>query len=436
MRKAKRFTDWLVAVMPVGIISVVLLLLAKKKRVNRNEWSVPDRIELYIWSHIRKWPLYKIKNLRKYTRLYTLSRLDTFSGAEKLVETQGGNFTNYLPAINRVCEGGEISYHFENQTLYRLRNASFIIESDFIRSGDITFAEKMFRKDAEILLPEDLDFVAMINKDNVILRNKVRRLYLKNVFHFTGVLSGFWSHFLISFFSKLHYLESIKDQNVDIVIPYKLDSNIVDLIREKLVGLDNFSIREVDHDTEIFCEVLYTVNLNSYILCHSKHNGPYGVQISELTAKFLKKSFSSEPLPTNLFLNNRKLFIGRRGGRNIRNYNEVLAYFEAAGFVEILPHTLTLAEKRKIFSSAEMLAGPYSSGFTNLVYCRPGTRILAFVNYARCYDTYMATLSKIFDCDFQFCLGKDTDGGINADYSIDIEEVNSIMKKKNIYAGN
>ncbi|MFW1063367.1 glycosyltransferase 61 family protein, partial [Vibrio parahaemolyticus] len=95
-----------------------------------------------------------------------------------------------------------------------------------------------------------------------------------------------------------------------------------------------------------------------------------------------------------------------------------------------------LAQKKKVFSSAEMLVGPYSSGFTNLVFCRPGTRILAFVNYARCYDTYMATLSKLFDCDFHFCLGKDTNGGINADYTIDIEEVNSIMKKIYTYAGN
>ncbi|MFW1308712.1 hypothetical protein ACEV7Y_23605, partial [Vibrio parahaemolyticus] len=97
MQKVKRVVDCLMAVTPARLISVILSLIAQKKPVNRNEWALLDRIEFYLWSNIRKWPLFKIKKLGKHVGLYTLARLDTFSDAEKVVKTQGGKFTNYLP---------------------------------------------------------------------------------------------------------------------------------------------------------------------------------------------------------------------------------------------------------------------------------------------------------------------------------------------------
>ena len=401
--------------------------MQNKKVENQNNWSIIDRLEFYLWAQVRNWPIKKIIELDNMVKKYHLVNIYELPGVKEIKRIKGGKFNNQLPKVLGICERGEITYDFEDEIFYQMSDVSFNIESDFIRKDDLVVCEKLMRKDATILILEDFDYIAKQGRD-IFLREKKNKIYLGNVFHITGVLSNFWSHFLICFYPRLAYLDLIVDEEISIVVPFKLDCNIKQLIKESFGNQKRIHILEVDHDTTIVCKKLFFSKVNSYILCHSNHTGPYGMQISELTAQYLRRKFSGSAIKIDKPF--RKLFIARSGVRNIQNYGQIFSYFKSLGFEEVIPHTLSLEEKRKLFGEAKHIVGPFSSGFTNLVYCNSGVQILAFTNYGRCYDTYVSTLSNIWNAEFIFCTGTDVNAGVNSNYLINLSEIDSYVKNK------
>ncbi len=425
--KIKLIVNHFIYLAPVELIYQLLNSLQKKNVQNQNNWNIIDRLEFYLWAQARNWPIKKIVRLGKLVKKYHLTTIHELPGVKEIKRIRGGEYNNYFPKLLGISDGGEIKYNFEDEIFYQMSDVSFNIESDFIRKDDLVVCEKLTRKDATILVLEDFDFIAR-QGNNIFLKEKKKNVSLGSVFYITGVLSNFWSHFLICYYPRLAYFEQIADEEISIVVPYKLDENIKQLITDSVGCKKKIHFVEVDHDTTIFCNKLFYAKVNSYIMCHSNHASPYGIQISELTAKYLRSKFAESDIKNDKPF--RKLFIARSGVRNILNYDEIFNYFKSLGFEEVIPHTLSLEQKRKIFGEAKQIVGPFSSGFTNLVFCNSGVQILAFVNYGRCHDTYVSTLSKIWESEFIFCSGTDVNADVNSDYSINLSEIDYYLKNK------
>jgi capsular polysaccharide biosynthesis protein len=408
---------------PVWLIRPFLLLIGLKKAPNKNQWSHIDRLEYFVWTSIRSWSISKIVKLDNLIKGFELISIENSPSAQELYRAAGEVGLNYLPAVVGMTNGSEISYTFNDEVLYQINGVSFSMESDFVRGENFVICPKLLRSDASILVPEDFDFVKQLGK-HIFLLKKKKDLKLGRVFHLSGVLSNFWSHFLIGFYPRLEYIQFLGEQELNIVIPYGIDPNIRTLIDEQIIDRTNVRIIEVDHDTEVYCEELFYADINSYILCHSNHVSPYGVQISKRTAAFLKRNLNYSTENSKF----RRLFIGRTGGRNVTNYTEVLEYFKKMGFDEIFPHKLSISEKSQIFSEALYIVGPYSSGFTNVMYCQEGVKVLAFANYSRSFDAYIATLCKFLNLKFIMYTGTDTDSAINSDYKINVSKLDAFVK--------
>lgn len=69
---------------------------------------------------------------------------------------------------------------------------------------------------------------------------------------------------------------------------------------------------------------------------------------------------------------------GRRGvsTRQMLNETEVAAAMAGLGFEVIEPEQLSPAEQVAAFASADVVVGPAGSGMFNVVFCRPGTKVL------------------------------------------------------------
>ncbi len=79
----------------------------------------------------------------------------------------------------------------------------------------------------------------------------------------------------------------------------------------------------------------------------------------------------------------RRLYVSRigqtRNGRSTRqmmNEAEVAAAVATLGFEVIEPELLSPAEQIAAFASADIVVGPAGSGMFNVVFCRPGTKVL------------------------------------------------------------
>ena len=73
----------------------------------------------------------------------------------------------------------------------------------------------------------------------------------------------------------------------------------------------------------------------------------------------------------------RRIFIARpQGRRGLKNEAEIHALVETKGFEIVRLEELTMREQCTLFCNAEFVAGAHGAGFANIVFCKPGTRVL------------------------------------------------------------
>jgi hypothetical protein len=100
--------------------------------------------------------------------------------------------------------------------------------------------------------------------------------------------------------------------------------------------------------------------------------------ISGCTNPFVAKWLREKFLPNiKVGTTPKKFFIIRSGKtRGIRNQEEVAEFFRSAGWTVVDLEKLSLVEQISWFANAEAVVGEHGGGFTNLVWCRPGTKVL------------------------------------------------------------
>ena len=79
----------------------------------------------------------------------------------------------------------------------------------------------------------------------------------------------------------------------------------------------------------------------------------------------------------------RKIYISRRNAKHRRFEQEDIFYqkLKAAGFERIEMETLTLQQQIEVMRRAKAVIAPHGAGLTNLVWCRPGTKIVELFGY-------------------------------------------------------
>ena len=84
-----------------------------------------------------------------------------------------------------------------------------------------------------------------------------------------------------------------------------------------------------------------------------------------------------------------RIYISRNNSRYRRVFNEeeVISKLSQQGFVCIHPESMTLTEQIAIFAHAKVIIAAHGSGLTNIMFCRPGTKVIELVspNYIRHY---------------------------------------------------
>ena len=74
----------------------------------------------------------------------------------------------------------------------------------------------------------------------------------------------------------------------------------------------------------------------------------------------------------------RKLYLSRSGRRKVKNEAEVREVLKEFGFEILEDISRTVEEQIRLFAEAEIVVGPHGAGFTNLLWCQPGTKVMEF----------------------------------------------------------
>jgi len=408
-----------VILMPFLILEKALTLLASLSTKSALA------INLFI-SAIKQIP----KKLRK-NNTFQLVPINQLPGFTKIAEAQGGIEKIGLPKIVGLSNGGSISVNMPGDYLCKLNNVSFVPYSDFIRDEHGHVAnEKLFRKEYDVLIPRDRDIIEIKGKI-IRLSNKKDKIHSKVAFNLMGTYSHNWAHFWAQYYPKLSFLNDLpKLEEIDLIIPKNTDPHIKYLIEYELKNYPHIRTLEVDIESEIVCEKLYHVLLGTFLADDAYFPTPFAILISNSTVKFWnEKALVLVPKDAKQY---RKIFIGRTGGRSLKNYNEVLNFFIDKGFEEIFPHLLNIEDKIKIFSEAKYIVGPASSGFVNSIYSQSGTKILAFINSYRYLDTYGVKFSNYKKHESYFMTGKDDNlKDMNSNYEISLNDIKLFLEENN-----
>lgn len=99
--------------------------------------------------------------------------------------------------------------------------------------------------------------------------------------------------------------------------------------------------------------------------------------VPQWVCDFLQKNFLPAP-EAGKIQKNRRIYVSRANAKRrfITNEAEVKSELESAGFVTVFLEHLSFGDQVNLFAQAEMVVGSHGSGFANLVFCSPGTKVV------------------------------------------------------------
>ncbi len=104
-----------------------------------------------------------------------------------------------------------------------------------------------------------------------------------------------------------------------------------------------------------------------------------GVGLSSNVPRFLQEVFGSGQIILDKDKSRKiRVYISRstRGSRNIANEPELVKVLEQRGFETVEFERLSVSGQAELMSRAEIVVGVHGAGFTNLSFCKPGTRVV------------------------------------------------------------
>jgi len=101
---------------------------------------------------------------------------------------------------------------------------------------------------------------------------------------------------------------------------------------------------------------------------------------------WLKDNFLNKNITTDK-KNSKKIYIDRNDAtfnnllhRSITNEDEVKRYLLKNNFVSVKLHEINFKEQVDLFNKAECVVGLHGAGFANIIFCKPGTKVIELKN--------------------------------------------------------
>lgn len=166
-------------------------------------------------------------------------------------------------------------------------------------------------------------------------------------------------HWLTDSLPRLALLKEFP-RDTSVIVPANLCSFQIETL--KLLGLEGRY--RCTHEKHLLVENYYFSSATAMSGC----DNPYAVRF--LRENFLKHADASGPTC-------RKLFIRRKGKtRGISNETEVADFFANKGWTILDMENIPFVRQIQLFANVEMVCGLHGAAFTNLLWCRPGTKVL------------------------------------------------------------
>ncbi len=131
-----------------------------------------------------------------------------------------------------------------------------------------------------------------------------------------------------------------------------------------------------------------------------------GIEMDKYSFEFLKTNLF-QPDPAAFEDKYKRIFVlrGNVTGRREQNLDEIKAVLEPYGFTYLSMEGRTMQEQANIFGNADLIVGVHGSAFHNVLYSKPGTKVIEIFpyDYPEAANYYIARLNQ---CDYYYTIGE------------------------------
>lgn len=211
---------------------------------------------------------------------------------------------------------------------------------------------------------------------------------------------GKWAnyyHALYEVFGRLAMLEMFDIQYDWLYIP--LDAKYVKELLQ-LWGIDFSKI--IAPDSENYCLQADELIVPSMVINKDSGHKHAGNYLHPDIINYLKNKFLSHVSDTifNKHFFSDKIFISRKGSvRCITNENDLFEKLKPMGFVSYELANMSIIEQIILFAQAKIVVGEHGAGFTNILFCKSGTKIIEV--FQGLIDPSFWYLCNVFNFDYQ-----------------------------------
>lgn len=102
-----------------------------------------------------------------------------------------------------------------------------------------------------------------------------------------------------------------------------------------------------------------------------------------------------------------RIYISRDNvaNRRIINENEVIKFLNKFGFKSVTLESMSVAEQASLLADAKVVVAPHGSGLTNIVFCRPGTKVIEIFSQNFVYHCYWL-VSNLVGLEYYYLIGE------------------------------
>lgn len=130
----------------------------------------------------------------------------------------------------------------------------------------------------------------------------------------------------------------------------------------------------------------------------------------------------------------RRIYVSRPvdRGRKIENEEEIVGLLESFGFELVMPERLSFLDQVRAFRDAEVVVAAHGAGLANIVFCRPGAKIIELFPPDMKYTYYK--ISRTVDLYYYFIKapGEQNPVMLRRDYRIPLESLRQTLKLADI----
>lgn len=376
-----------------------------------------------------------LKNMKSDIKSKYLYKIINYNESEKYIKEKLTTKNILItPEVIGFVKKSHIEFKEVVLNIYNFENAIITYKSDIIRFTNECYWYKFHKHFMYKTIPLDNDLITLKN-NNLILRNTKKLIVEDKVISLVGAVDNSWSHFIVQYLPKLVILKDYYfDKNITVAISLNIDKNCRELV--EFIIPKTWKIFEIDENILLEAKELIYVDNTSWITDHSNTLILGDIMIYEIALKILKEVITKykESKSLNIIVSKKKKYIYLRRVSNVRtllNYKEVDKLLERYNFEIIYPHLYSLEEKIKIFSEAEIIIGPLSSGFVNIIFCNKDTKVICFLNKNRVWDTYISTIAEYFgmnNCKYLLSNYTQNTEDPHSSYTVDIKILENEIK--------